>query len=817
MREDTELLGEGVVEPVKLEPIEAEVFVAANWEASAPTMPQERLAPLKHSGVTYEIDTPSTAEAESEVDLPEAPTQLVPAAVSNKPFPMASEVLSTTPQVVAEEMLSVRRESSASAAPSGTARKTSNSLFSPDDAVVSAATGEAVSLLAPCSTAVAAEGEAAADTSEVRQRRPSLRGSTQNVRIVPSLSASRSSADMPSGGNGPKSMGVASDGGVAEADTTEVSQRRPSLRDSKRNSLTTLRALSASRSNADMPSEGSGGDGGSDLRGSRGARTSLKPKAEPRKTSKSKGAPEVVNKIDSLKGIAEDVDIRASGDAGGASSSTVPAAGTPAGRGRRASAPNIGPTPVPLFRSDSLIEEFAFDTDGDEGRSVPVNFLRKAQLRAKGKSNGDVDETAEPGADVAATLSLDNPARIRRRRDSLPSVPAGYMLAFPVSRQLSSLPQGSPSATTRQQIPLMSVDDLWQTLCHGEGHIATFLDVKEFVDLFAWCRTAGLDTDLARYVWHDFQDFYEPEDLSPAEVAHLCALILHSEELPDEATAREQLSVVKDVCRADSHTDDNAAHGYLNLRHFRRVITLISCLMRIDEPYVVYIFASYRNAFFEMTDTLAAQIMLCDYTKQRTLLAVAVAAPAQGPDASAAGEAAEDEDSVRRHACLNKASTDEELLMLEMCSAADAALHEGADSPFVIATAPKVAAPPPLEILKEPFTLNSFTKVVHACGLVSRKGVDGIAWASLNSMYSETLRNTRKVLFSQAEKRRFNLRIVRDPSVGPKAAGFVGRSELAILMQAVFDALPKSRELKSPLQMCVMFLRRSTRDGANPP
>jgi len=151
-------------------------------------------------------------------------------------------------------------------------------------------------------------------------------------------------------------------------------------------------------------------------------------------------------------------------------------------------------------------------------------------------------------------------------------------------------------------IPPVSVSGLWET------HETTRLEVQEFVDVFSQAKQTGLNSTLARKVYHHFDEFIESEDLSPAEVAHLCSLLIENGVLLSVRQAREQLAVVKEACRGAGESDTVYADGWLTLGHFKALISLLSKLMRIDEAYILSHLAWVKTGHFDMTETLAAQI-----------------------------------------------------------------------------------------------------------------------------------------------------------------------------------------------------------------
>jgi len=150
--------------------------------------------------------------------------------------------------------------------------------------------------------------------------------------------------------------------------------------------------------------------------------------------------------------------------------------------------------------------------------------------------------------------------------------------------------------------------DFWDWLMVGQG--ISSLSAGDVVNLFADCKEFGLNMTLAQYIPMHFEEMVTPEDLSPGEVALLCKLVIANSELT-EAAAREALPQARACRDVEEHDKKTYAklEGAINLRRFKKLVSLISVLMRIDEEYVALQMQWCHTEVFETTDTCAAFII----------------------------------------------------------------------------------------------------------------------------------------------------------------------------------------------------------------
>merc|ERR1711879_613005 len=88
--------------------------------------------------------------------------------------------------------------------------------------------------------------------------------------------------------------------------------------------------------------------------------------------------------------------------------------------------------------------------------------------------------------------------------------------------------------------------------------------------------------------------------------------------------ARNHLNGVKQHCRGNDNSgtalDSEARETMLRFIHFKRLIRLLSELMRIDQQYIVSQMAWTKHNVFEMTDLLVATTMFKGSKKKFTIL-----------------------------------------------------------------------------------------------------------------------------------------------------------------------------------------------------
>jgi hypothetical protein len=312
--------------------------------------------------------------------------------------------------------------------------------------------------------------------------------------------------------------------------------------------------------------------------------------------------------------------------------------------------------------------------------------------------------------------------------------------------------------------------ELWRILTSD----SQILGVQEFVYMFRKARATGLDMTLALLVHHHFEEAIEPEDIFPAQVAHLCGILFDCGVDVSEREAREKLAMFKDAyMRGDG--DPVVADRPLALPHFRALLSLISGIMRVDMAYVISHLAWVTTGYFWMTDVLAAQVV---------------------SQCSQKGS---------EHGAICK--------VVPKSQKRNGATALGPNS--VVPLFSWSAKAPDLAVLNASFRLNDFSRLIHVCGVLASGDEAGTHSRlshsdNISTIFDGTLRNRQLLLQSKDVRLRG---VTRSPSqrasVNLDATGFRGGSEIALLMEALFKSLPKAAGYSSPLQMCVGLLQRA--------
>lgn len=194
----------------------------------------------------------------------------------------------------------------------------------------------------------------------------------------------------------------------------------------------------------------------------------------------------------------------------------------------------------------------------------------------------------------------------------------------------SNFPHNIPEAWhPGMELPNPGLETLWEMLASsGRGQICTALSALEFLNIFAACRTTGLDR--LRLASADYFDEGQkgeeedssrpiPEDIYPRQIA---AIILYLKEQRDAELDRQALlDIIWDVfdpC-GEMHADftdlgvDDSTE--FNLRVFKRTIRSFALLLCIEESWVIAHFVWYLTKQFELVSDLGFNMLTKTFHK----------------------------------------------------------------------------------------------------------------------------------------------------------------------------------------------------------
>lgn len=152
-----------------------------------------------------------------------------------------------------------------------------------------------------------------------------------------------------------------------------------------------------------------------------------------------------------------------------------------------------------------------------------------------------------------------------------------------------------------------TVAELYDFIIDGRRHARLYID--DIVDDFMLCKTSGLDKQLAMWVHHlALRDDVLPEDISSSEFRRLCCL-LAEEPLDEVGVQLARLHVARARTQPDTECVNDKLKENLNRNAFKKLVWLVTQLLRVDEAYVVTHFVWAETGYFEMPDTLFKQLM----------------------------------------------------------------------------------------------------------------------------------------------------------------------------------------------------------------
>lgn len=322
--------------------------------------------------------------------------------------------------------------------------------------------------------------------------------------------------------------------------------------------------------------------------------------------------------------------------------------------------------------------------------------------------------------------------------------------------------------------PNTSISDLWELLTTQAGHNSTHLAISDVVDLFARCLLTGLDSRLPIVVPQSFQDEADAMDISPGDVSHICMMLTDSSPRGveiDEGLVREELQLAGSAAHEHIIVDHGAC---LAPAHFRRLIRLISNLMRIEEQYIVmqmvWIASGGR---FEPPAPLVARVM------ERCALKIATT------DTNPSAEWL-----LEQHFSLEDLQT-----LCIVCCVTDEKLQKGP-------TDEEVATLFETTVQRMRYFLS-----IRADGRPGsaqpRSGDQKHALSSARSSHRNNSHSRWSHSGDMSELRQ----------KGCDHSSLVGQTELAIFWEKLFQVMPESAVYRSPLDMLVIFLQRASPSG----
>lgn len=402
-------------------------------------------------------------------------------------------------------------------------------------------------------------------------------------------------------------------------------------------------------------------------------------------------------------------------------------------------------------------------------------------------------------------LSLSMPPGSRRRRPS-------QSPSAPMTRGPNAEEEKEKERKPRNQ-HLTTEGELWEILA---GADATRLAVRAVVAVARRARASGLSTVMRSVLpMRDFtSEFWSPEDMSSGEVEQLCLFVVEDVEVAEQQV-RLNLDRIKDTCRRDDADYDEAccSAAHVTAPQFRRVLELIAWIMLVDKEYVVSHFAWCVTRRFEMTDAMASLISVGSRKHRQHN-----AAPAAAVDSPSADKSAEK-------------------LWSAFAEMGMSALEPGM---------------PDNSVLSVPFLARDFQIFAHNSGMIERHGLTGISYGEMVTVYLRVqqrmvqLRDTHAAMRIPACERKQPPRGAtlafeepepacasgrrRSLSPRPSAAmrplsprqagraeeprigdqiGLLGRTEIEILFQELWQTGHMSLTYGSPLEMVLCLLQNA--------
>jgi len=381
--------------------------------------------------------------------------------------------------------------------------------------------------------------------------------------------------------------------------------------------------------------------------------------------------------------------------------------------------------------------------------------LDKSKPEKAGLSSaGPLEEEDEDGEGQAsneeelAALKIQSAARGAQARKDVKNV------RLEKKRTIEKMDRQTPENHGEPKIS--NIADAWESLTVKKTGWVTSIQIDELVELFMQLRQTGLDPELATTVPMTNltpRDNTELEDVSPGEVAHICAVLWQKPALSEDE-ARKEIAGIKEDCRSPEMLKAQVCHlvesdpPAFKLMRFRRLVELLSALMRVDEVYFSTHIAYQVSKTFEVPKVLSTQI-------------------------------------------------------LQQCMTEEAAkewartVTEGGRKDAEVA------------LLQRPFGLNEFMRFAYKAGFVDSSGQTGIPYADVQQLFTRVHQQVCKLMERRAHalKWRTTTDFTRDET------GLVGRHELGILLQELHAIQPMKTRFPSPLHMCVRLLQSAE---ANP-
>jgi hypothetical protein len=197
---------------------------------------------------------------------------------------------------------------------------------------------------------------------------------------------------------------------------------------------------------------------------------------------------------------------------------------------------------------------------------------------------------------------------------------AGVATRELIVREKSAHSMRSIKRAEAHEEPPTTVQELYELLTMRGGRVEGKLQMDDLLDYFHDMRLDGLDVNLPRCVPQSLEiEGKEPEDLSVLEVGHLCEMLIKQ---PDSSLEDAFLIIntEKAQCRdvdmstfrfrarsiTDAGINPNAPIGFAT---FDRLLRLVSATMQIDMEHLISVFVWVRTTRFEMTETMAIELM----------------------------------------------------------------------------------------------------------------------------------------------------------------------------------------------------------------
>jgi hypothetical protein len=303
--------------------------------------------------------------------------------------------------------------------------------------------------------------------------------------------------------------------------------------------------------------------------------------------------------------------------------------------------------------------------------------------------------------------------------------------------------------------------DVWDLIVISTGSVSTSVEAEDIAEIFRTCRLEGITADLGKTMpmTTTFVDDQEPEDVSPGEIAHLCALLKKDPELK-LADARTALNEVKEHYRemaAGPYIMGDGSEFTIGLKRFKNLVYIVSELMRIDQVFILAIMTFLKSGVFEMPDTLVALIR------------------EQGS----------------REDIRSTDQKNDDLAKIE--------------DPWSRST----FASPDRRILQTEYTQDDFMKLAHKSHIIDSgpNGPNGILYADVQLIFRRTHQKMAQLLEARASKIR---RRPRDGALAVRAEEpkLYGKAEFAVLMEELLKSGTMRHRFKgSPMNMCLKMMQ----------